>query len=244
MKKIFFLLGLLVFINSLAQADLHFLETKIIRSQSGQEKQEREYWLRKNLLRIELKGGSWIYFYNLHTNCLALLNQEKKEFYFLDWRELNKKLREINRAKEKILSGDEKEQIEKYRNLLDPFGIDEIFWCSGAIRLGKKNVFKKINGLKAQKAILFCKDEQVAEIWINDEIGKIEEWVYFVQNLRWFAPARARMFSLLKGFPLLISGRDGLIEYQFRFISKEKIPLEVFLLPEDAHPAQSSSNLR
>ncbi len=228
MKRKIFLALIFLFFAGRGKADLHFVELQSWENDSGVKKIKREFWLKKNLLRIDRKDSSLTYLYNLHNNSLVILDRKKNKFAFFDWESLRRKLSEVEREKIQLLKK-EKKISPKKSWLVDPFGLEPLFYCPG-------NRFEISPGKSPGKYLIHCQSQLWAEVWIEENFPSAEEWSYYLSNLRFLNLSRYRLFYLLPGFPEKITGKKEKVSYQYQEISFQPISLEIFLIPESAQP--------
>jgi len=228
MKRKPFLFMVFFFLSTTIRADLHFLEIQTQEENSPSQKIIREYWLKKNLLRIDRKDSSLTYLYNLHNHSLVVLDQKKNKFSFYDRESLRRKLNQLNGKKSRLIKEGKKPALENSWRI-DPFGVERLFYCPA-------NKFEISPDKSPGKYLILCQNQPWAEVWLKKDFLEVEEWKNYLSGLRLFNLFRYRFFYLLPGFPEKIIGEKEKVNYQYQEISFQPIPLEIFLIPESAQP--------
>ena len=236
MKKVFLAIFFLWIIPiGTIRADLVWEEIK----KDGKQEQVKKFWLKANLMRIDLTGPAWSYYYNLENHCLIVLARDKNRFRFLDWKELNRALAEHNQIKRKMIT-EQKFLLEKSPKdffWLDPFGLEPIFFCSELFKIRSTGKVKNFDSIRAVEYLLECGNQAQARVWSPILAEPIPDWERFKSELKWLAIDRYRFYYSLPVYPVLIqSPKEQNLSYEIKILSTDDIPLEIFLIPESAKP--------
>jgi len=244
MKKIKLLAVLLaLFLSFKALADMSWEEIH----REGKNQVKRNFYLKANLMRVDLEKPGLSYFYNLDNHSLAALNRDENKFYFLDWRNLTGKTSQMNAKKQKLLGEPASGPGEGNQNPVfadptyfyyDPFGVEPMFYCPGPGFESKAlDKARKISRIMTREFSITCAGRVFARAWVNPRPEPTGEWQSYLDGLRWMDIDRHKFYSALPAIPVLIQSEKAAdASYEIKDISRDVIPLDKFILPENAKP--------